>query len=141
MNRVEYYKEQIIELENRIEEIQNSCEHELVFLDGREPWLVETLVPGVYLGRVEGDWPKSITCPEDDTQNHFLYSLKCNKCEYSFSASIWYICPKCFSKMEKSDKIIDSRKKYFGENYLYYGPRIYFCPKLHFRVVCDEWNQ
>lgn len=133
INEVDKLKAQIKKIRDEIKKVQDECNHDWRLI--RKPALSASLVPGVFVGKKE---PHGIT-PE--------MTLICTKCRKRLVASIRGTCPNCLSPMREiglytiEDDGTTSRKKYFGQDYLYYAIIIDHCTKCDFRVASDEWNQ
>jgi hypothetical protein len=122
-------------LQARIAKIQGDCDHDWRLI--KKPELIESFVPGVFVGRRD---PVGIA-PE--------MRLICMRCSKRLVTSIIERCPKCLSPMSEGglysieDDGTFSRKKYFGQEYLYNAIRLHRCTntKCDFVVASDEWNQ
>lgn len=119
-------------LNARIQEIQENCCHNFQLQEPAN--LVESLVPGVYVGRTEG--LTSVGRPDPQIQ------LVCVECSLSKRTCITVICPQCFGEMGRGYCLgAGSREKYFGQRHLYYAIIEQHCPQCGFIVASDEWDQ
>lgn len=114
-------------LKARIKEMQDNCYHN--FRLKEKPKLRKTLVRGVFVGSVKHSNSTPIT-------------LICIKCSKEKETDISETCPKCLSPMEKKISLGgESRKEYFGEQYLYFAIELSRCTKCNFTIASDEWCQ
>jgi hypothetical protein len=129
---------EVDKLKAKIKKIQKFCKHDWRLV--KKPELLESLVPGVFIGDKVASSSMSLICQKE-------ISLKCKKCSKKLVASITSICPRCFGLMYKGDLYTlendgtSSRKKYFGEDLAYHGIRIYHCRDCGLAIASDEWNQ
>ncbi len=134
MNRVD-------ELEKEIEGIRSSCTHQ--FEMTKEPTLLESLVPGTYVGTFTGQTEGL----QGKVDNSFI--LKCSKCSLEQRTSALGQCPKCFESLVRDERLVhslkefnwDGRTEYFGCSYLYNAIRLSRCPNRHFIIASEEWDQ
>jgi hypothetical protein len=131
----------VTELKEQIALIQRDCApHE--FEIGKKAELVESLVPGVYVGRTDG--PIKIRtrywCNQPDFLSTTVFTITCKLCDLSQVHNIPHTCPVCFIRMSQSLRL-DNRERYLGMEHLYFAVRLATCPKCGIRVVSDEWDQ
>ena len=129
---VERKPNKVDELQDWIKRIQKDCKHDFRLV--KEPKLIESLVSGVFVGPVRG--------PIKMFSSETRMKLVCINCSKEKSASIVVICPKCLSPMREGRVLgYDSRKYYFGEEYLYFSILLQRCSKCSFTLASDEWDQ
>ena len=127
-NQVDELQQKIVDLKDVIKDIQEACEHEFTITKPHGE-LKESLVPGVYLGfNAQGG------------NGHLNFTINCPKCSLTRKCKACFICPKCFSTLEKDEYPV-LRQEYWERPYIYYGSLMCRCPNRHFRIVNDEWNQ
>lgn len=130
---VDLLREEIYQLEKEIADIQKSCEHEFVGV-GPPPELKESLVSGVYIGDVERVFVQGLS------ESGRSFRLVCKKCSLERKVVIWQTCPRCFSAMEKIDRL-RQRRNFLGTEYMYYAIQLCRCPECGFTVACDVWDR
>lgn len=130
--RAEQLQREIQQRTEQLERLQKDCVHQWILV-GEAPELVESLIPGIYIGTTEG--PIS-----PDLQNKkLIFQIECSDCLKTMRVNLGNTCPKCFGRL--GDRELRWRKDVFGINYLYFGVRIRRCPQYHYAVACDEWDQ
>ena len=120
-------------LHEQIAQIQENCEHE--FSTTKEPALIESLVLGVFVGKLEG--------PAKVSSSPAEFSLFCSKCSEEKRTNIRATCPKCLSSMGGAECLgAGSREKYFGQNHLFYSAAVARCQgeECLFEVASDQWD-
>ena len=133
-------------LEKEIREIREICDH--TFEMTKEPTLVESLVKGVYLGKLDGP-TKDIKGKFENVFMDNSFTLVCSLCSLERKCSAVMVCPKCYSKMNRDSSptcsldpnIWNPRIYYFGVEYIYYSVILSRCPNNDFTVASDEWDQ
>ena len=124
---------EVTQLYEQIAQIQKNCEHE--FSTTKKQALVESLVRGVFVGKLEG--------PAEVAPLPTKFSLFCSKCSEEKKTNIQETCPKCLSSMGGAKCLgAGSREKYFGQEYIYYSVAVARCQgkECLFKVASDEWD-
>ena len=117
----------------RIEKLQATCDHN--FQITKAPKLQESLVKGVFVGCIQGYTEVGFS--------ETGFTLKCTKCSETVITNITQQCPHCLKPMKTTSPCLgaNSRKQYFGKDYVYYAIMLRHCESCSFAVASDEWDQ
>lgn len=123
--------------------LQEACGHKFV-ITGNEPSLSVSLVPGVFVGKLEG--PTLIPVKT----SVLAFKIRCSKCSLIMEHLASDTCPWHFVPLTKDKNLatssiapFDVRNDYFGMTYIYFSIRISRCPdpECGYQVASDGWDQ